>query len=169
MTGQLWVFSREWVYLLPRWPSTRAGSPGSSALRARFALWSAARMQHSQLTQPRSSACAALPASVPVLCMLCQGTEEIRSWCLGLLLFSARCWALFFFWGLSARTGFCSVLARCLSPGWAGCAALAGADSRTTCCGTSADGAFLSQLGLSTVVCLLCPPLRKGQCKPWGW
>lgn len=32
-------------------------------------------------------------------------------------------------WGLSARTGLCSVLARCPCPGWA---ALAGADSQNT-------------------------------------
>lgn len=72
VTGRLWVFSGQWVYLLPRWPGTRAGSPGSSAFKARFALWSAARMQHSQLTQPRSSACAALPA-LSACCVRAQG------------------------------------------------------------------------------------------------
>lgn len=41
-------------------------------------------------------------------------------------------------WGLSAQTGFCSVLAWCLSPGWAGCAALAGAGSQTMCCSSAA-------------------------------
>lgn len=72
VTGRLWVFSGQWVYLLLRWPGTRAGSPGSSAFKARFALWSAARMQHSQLTQPRSSASAALPA-LSACCVRAQG------------------------------------------------------------------------------------------------
>lgn len=166
----------EW-YLLPRWPATWASYPASSAFESSLLVcFVVCNQDKAQSAHTGLFLGLSYPHPLLIACagsVLCKGTRRLDHVVWDISFFLLVAGLCFSSWGLSAQTGFCSVLAQCPCPSWAGCAALAGADSQAMCslqrCGTSADGAFLSQTRGCTqgFVCFV-HHCRKGSANPSG-